>query len=146
MLIVCKDKLRINELKSELSKAFEVKDLGPARQILGIEIWRDRQNGTLSLSQKEFVEKLVCKFGMSKAKVLKTPFAYHFKLSSEQSPKTEEEKKLMNRVPYSSVVGSLMFAMVCTHPDIAYAVGVLSRFMANPERCIRKRRNGFFAI
>nr|CAD1834520.1 unnamed protein product [Ananas comosus var. bracteatus] len=98
MLIVCKDKLKINELKDELSKAFEIKDLGPA------------------------------------PKAVKTPFASHFKLSSEQSPKTEEEKKLMNRVPYSSVVGSLMFAMVCTRPDIAYVVGVLSRFMANPGK------------
>nr|CAD1829414.1 unnamed protein product [Ananas comosus var. bracteatus] len=75
MLIVCKDKLKINELKDELSKAFEVKDLGPARQILGMEIWPDRQNGTLSLSQKRFVEKLIYKFGMSKAKAVKTPFA-----------------------------------------------------------------------
>nr|CAD1824808.1 unnamed protein product [Ananas comosus var. bracteatus] len=62
-----------------------------------MEIWRDRQNGTLSLSQKGFVEKLICKFGMSKAKAVKTPFGSHFKLSSEQ--------KLINRVPYSSVVG-----------------------------------------
>ena len=40
----------------------------------------------------------------------------------------------MSRVPYASAVGSLMYAMVCTRPDIAQAVGVLSRFMANPGR------------
>lgn len=38
---------------------------------------------------------------------------------------------MMDRVPYASLVGSLIFAMVCTRPDIAYSVGVLSRFMAN---------------
>ena len=38
----------------------------------------------------------------------------------------------MARVSYASVVGSLMYAMVCTRPDIAHAVGVESRFMANP--------------
>jgi len=40
----------------------------------------------------------------------------------------------MSRVPYASVVGTLMYAMVCTRPDIAYAVGVLSRFMSKPGK------------
>ena len=40
----------------------------------------------------------------------------------------------MSRVPYASVVGSLMYAMVCTRPDIAHAVGVLSRFMSKPGK------------
>ena len=51
------------------------------------------------------------------------------KLSVEQCPKTQEEEEDMSRVPYASVVSSLMYAMVCTRPDIAHAVGVLRRFM-----------------
>ena len=46
-------------------------------------------------------------------------------------PKTEEEIEYMSRVPYSSAVGSLMYAMVCTRPDISHAVGVVSRYMNN---------------
>nr|GEV86095.1 retrovirus-related Pol polyprotein from transposon TNT 1-94 [Tanacetum cinerariifolium] len=59
------------------------------------------------------------------------PLAPHFKLSSHECPKSEED---MSRVPYSSAVGSLMYAMVCTRPDLAYAVSVVSRYMHNPGK------------
>ena len=60
--------------------------------------------------------------------------ANHFKLSKEQSPKSAEERDHMALVPYASAVGSLMYAMVCTRPDIAHAVGVVSRYMTNPGK------------
>jgi hypothetical protein len=56
------------------------------------------------------------------------------KLSKEQCPKTHEEAEVMARVPYANAVGSLMYAMICTRPDIAHAVGVLSRYMSNPGK------------
>ena len=71
---------------------------------------------------------------MSKAKAVSSPFASHLKLSLEQCPKSEKEKLEMMKVPYSSAVGSLMYAMVCTRPDIAHAVGVVSRFLSNPGK------------
>ena len=48
--------------------------------------------------------------------------------------KTPEEKEKMSRVPYASVVGSLMHAMMCTHPDICYVVGLVSRYQSNPDQ------------
>lgn len=71
---------------------------------------------------------------MEKDKVVNTPFATHFKLSSKQSPSNEAEKLDMQRVPYASTVGSLMYAMVRTRPNIAHVVGTLSRFLSNPSR------------
>jgi hypothetical protein len=71
---------------------------------------------------------------MGDAKSVSTPLASHFRLSQEQSPQTEEEKELMARIPYASAIGSLMYAMVCTRPDIGHAVGVISRFMSNPGK------------
>ena len=56
------------------------------------------------------------------------------KLSVEECPKTQEEDEDMFHVPYASAVGSLMYAMVCTRPDITHVVGVLSRFMSNPGK------------
>ena len=50
------------------------------------------------------------------------------------SPSSEVERMEMSRVPYTSVVGSLMFAMICTRPDIVYIVGVASRYMENSGR------------
>ena len=60
---------------------------------------------------------------------MKVPIPKGVKLSVEQFPTTEEEEEDMSRVPYASAVGSLIYAMVCTRPYIAHAVGVLSRFM-----------------
>ena len=53
-------------------------------------------------------------------------------LSKGMSPKTPEEIEGMKEVPYSSAIGSIMYAMLCTRPDIAQAVSVVSRFQANP--------------
>nr|GEY58208.1 retrovirus-related Pol polyprotein from transposon TNT 1-94 [Tanacetum cinerariifolium] len=68
---------------------------------------------------------------MSSCKPVPTPLALRFKLSSHECPKSEEDKKDMSRVPYSSAVGSLMYAMVCTCPDLSHAVSVVSRYMHN---------------
>jgi hypothetical protein len=74
------------------------------------------------------------RFRMQNAKPVSTHLASHFKLTKEMCPKTQEEIEYMSRVPYSSTVGSLMYAMVCTRPDIAHAVGVVSRYMKNPGK------------
>ena len=71
---------------------------------------------------------------MQDCKPISTPFPTNVKLSSKMSPSSEEERMEMSRVPYASAVGSLMFAMICTRPDIAHAVGVVSRYMAEPGR------------
>lgn len=134
MLIVGHDVAKIARLKNELSKSFAMKDLGPARQILGMKISRDRQNGKLWLSQEKYIEKVLDRFNMGKAKEVSTPLAGHFKLSVKQCPTSEKDKEEMKNVPYASVVGSLMYAMVCTRPDIAHAVGVVSRFLSNPGK------------
>jgi hypothetical protein len=71
---------------------------------------------------------------MQNEKIVSTPLASHFKSTKEMCPKTQEEIKYMSRVPYSSTVGSLMYAMVCIRTYIAYAVGVVSRHMNNPGK------------
>eukprot|EP00253_Pinus_taeda_P029704 PITA_29704 len=68
------------------------------------------------------------------SKPVKVPIPVDVRLSAEQCPKTQEEGEDMSRVPYASVVGSLMYAMVCTRPGIAHAMGVLSRFMSKPGK------------
>ncbi|KAL5553855.1 hypothetical protein UlMin_041256 [Ulmus minor] len=71
---------------------------------------------------------------MVDAKLVDVPLAAHFKLSSELCPKTEEDVQKMAKVPYASAVGSVMYAMVCTRPNIAHAVSLVSRYMANPGK------------
>ncbi|KAJ4716959.1 Retrovirus-related Pol polyprotein from transposon TNT 1-94 [Melia azedarach] len=134
MLIVGRNTFGIDWLKKQLSKSFAMKDLGPAKQILGIRIHRDRAAKKLCILQEHYIEKVLERFNMSNAKVVSTPLATHFRLSTKQSLTTDKEKKDMEKVPYASAVGSLMYAMVCTRPDIAHAVGVVSRFLSNPGR------------
>lgn len=134
MLIASKSKVEIDRLKSQLSKEFEMKDMGAAKKILGMEIKRERSSRKLFLHQKGYLEKVISRFEMQDAKPVVTPLAPHFRLSSKLSPTIDEEKEHMARVPYACAVGSLMYAMVCTRPDISQAVSVVSRFMANPGR------------
>jgi len=69
---------------------------------------------------------------MENMKVVSILLATHFKMSVKQSPSNEVEKTYMSRVPYTSAVGSLMYAMVCTRPDIAHDVGTINQFLSNP--------------
>lgn len=134
MLIAGANIVEINKLKKLMSEHFEMKDLGAAKQILGMRIARDRIKGTLTLSQAEYIRRILSRFSMDNAKPVGTPLGNHFKLSKNQSPKSEEERHYMNKVPYASAVGSLMYAMICTRPDISHAVGVVSRYMSNPGK------------
>ena len=84
------------------------------------------------LSQVDYVEKVLQYFSMENAKVISTHLPGHLKLTKEMCPKTQEEDKI-SKVPYSLAVGSLMYVMVCTRPDIAHVVGVISRYMSDPR-------------
>uniref|UniRef100_A0A2N9IN85 Integrase catalytic domain-containing protein n=1 Tax=Fagus sylvatica TaxID=28930 RepID=A0A2N9IN85_FAGSY len=133
MLIAAKNLVEINRLKTQLSGEFEMKDLGATKKILGMEIHRDREAGKLFLSHKSYIEKVLERFDMQQSKPVSTPLAAHFKLSADLSPQSEE-KEHMSRVPYASAVDSMMYVMVCTHPDISQVVCVVSRYMTNPSK------------
>ncbi|XP_011014366.1 PREDICTED: pentatricopeptide repeat-containing protein At1g63080, mitochondrial-like [Populus euphratica] len=114
----------IQMLKEEFNKSFAIKDLGPIKQIFGMKITRDRKKGKLWLSQERYIQKIFRRFNMSNFKPVCSPLARHFKLSYKQYPSSDEEKDEMKKVLYASAVGSLMYVMVCTRSNIAYAIGV----------------------
>jgi len=134
MLIAGSSINEINLVKQQLAKEFEMKDLGPAKQMLGMRISRNRSEGTLKLSQEKYIQKVLSRFSLHDAKIRNTALGSHLNLSKEQSPKIYEEIKYMSIVLYASAVGSLTYVMVCTRPDIAHVVGTVSRFLSNPEK------------
>jgi hypothetical protein len=71
---------------------------------------------------------------MDGAKSVSTPTGGHFRLTKDQSPKTNQEEAYTSKVLYASNIRSLMYAMICTRPDIAHAVGVVSKYMNNPGK------------
>jgi hypothetical protein len=124
----------INVLNNKLANSFVMKDLGVAKKILGMRLTRDRKNCKLTLSRGEYIEKVLERFKMKNAKPVSTPLDINFKLTKEMCPKTQEEIEYMSTIPYSSKVGSLMYAMVFTRPDISHATGVVRRYMNNPGK------------
>ncbi|RVW26309.1 Retrovirus-related Pol polyprotein from transposon TNT 1-94 [Vitis vinifera] len=132
ILLASSDVGLLHETKRFLSSKFDMKDLGNASFVLGIQIHRDRLRGILGLSQKAYIDKGLSRFDMSNCALRDTLVAKGDKFSLHQCPKNELEKKDMERFPYASAVGSLMYAQVCTRSDIAYIVGMLGRYLSNP--------------
>lgn len=128
------NKDQVQELKAQLAREFDMKDLGPANKILGMQIHRDRKDRQIWLSQRNYLRNVLRRFNMQDCKPISTPLPINYKLSSGMNPSNEAEKMEMSRVPYALAVGSLMYAMICTRPDIAQAVGAVSRFMADPGK------------
>ncbi|CAA7059582.1 unnamed protein product [Microthlaspi erraticum] len=134
MLVAAKNMEAINQLKKELSLRFEMKDLGPEKRILGMEIIRDRASHALWLSQEGYLNRILETYNMTEAKHTVTPLGAHLRLRATTEKQLAEDEEYMKSVPYANVVGSIMYAMIGTRPDLAYPVGVISRFMSQPIR------------
>ena len=132
VLLASNDLDMLHEVKQLLSMHFDMKDLGEASFVLGIEIHRDRSRNLLGLSQKAYIERVLQRFNMDACKPCAAPISHGEKLSLAQCPKNEFEREPMKGIPYASAVGSLMYAQVCTRPDIAFVVGLLGRYLSNP--------------
>ena len=134
ILMASNDKRLVSETKAWLSSQFDMKDMGDAAYVLGVKILRDRSRRTLGLSQETYIKKVLERFNMANAKPIDTPVIKNHGLSKNDCPKTPADRAKMAKVPYASAIGSLMYAMVCTRPDLAFAVGLLSRFQSDPSQ------------
>uniref|UniRef100_A0A2N9HS45 Integrase catalytic domain-containing protein n=1 Tax=Fagus sylvatica TaxID=28930 RepID=A0A2N9HS45_FAGSY len=123
----------IKTIKEWLSSTFEMKDMGEASFVLGVKILKNRSRKLLGLSQETYIRKVLKRFHMQDCKPIDTLVGKGDSLSSEMCPKTQAEIESMARVPYANAIGSLMYAMLCTRPDICFAVGLVSRFQSNPR-------------
>ncbi|XP_050259893.1 secreted RxLR effector protein 161-like [Quercus robur] len=85
----------------------------------------------LGLSQARYIDKVLEQFSMQNSNKGLLPFRHGVPLSDDQRPKTLEEEIMMRQVPYASILGSPMYAMLCTRPDICYSVGMVSRYQSN---------------
>ena len=115
---------------SILSQRFTTKNLGQATKLLGIRITRNRKTREIFLDQEQYLVGVLKKFGMEAVKYQKrgTPMRDYENLMPTQP---EEERHDANE--YQQVIGSLMYAMVHTRPDIAFALGKLSQHMQDPS-------------
>jgi len=122
----------INTTKQWLSSVFGMEDMGEARYVLGVKIVRNRPKKLLDMCQEAYIKRVVERFRMHYSKPVDTPIDKGLTLSLDQFPKTDQEKEKMKDVPHASAIGSLMYAMLCTRPEIYFAVGLVSRYQINP--------------
>ena len=129
ILLAGPDKKEIQAIKDKLRQRFEMTDLGPCTYYLGMTVTRDRANRILRLGQAGYVQKFVTEHGMWESKGTPTPMGTEkYQAAEEDFVATEA-----SRTAYQSAVGSLMYAMLGTRPDIAFAVSVVSRYASNPN-------------
>jgi hypothetical protein len=128
ILLACSDKNLLHETNGFLSSNFDMKDLGDASYVLGIEIHRDRTKSVPGLSQRAYIEKMLKRYNMHNCSGQPTPVVKGDKLGTLQGPRNQLEIDQMKSVPYASVVGSIMYAQVCTHPDLAFVTGLVGKF------------------
>jgi hypothetical protein len=107
-------------------------DLGPVNWLLGIQIMCNHEMQTISLSQEAYIKSILVRFELSDAKPYSMPMVPSISYLKSDSPVSANNAMHMQRVPYQEAIGSLMYALVSTQPDITFAVSMLSQFLENP--------------
>ncbi|KAJ9546970.1 hypothetical protein OSB04_019513 [Centaurea solstitialis] len=121
ILLIENDVPTLQSVKAWLSKCFQMKDLGEAAYILDIKIYRNRSRRLIGLSKGTYIDKILKRFRMDESKKGFIPIQHGIVLSKAQCPVTSEDQDKMKSVPYASAIGSIMYAMLCTRPDVAYS-------------------------
>ncbi|GJR58709.1 hypothetical protein Tco_1500871 [Tanacetum coccineum] len=129
----------INAMNVEMQSMIDnmciaIKDLGEAVFILGIKIYQDRSKRLIGLSQSAYMDKILKRYKIDNSKCGYIPMQGRIDLNKTQGTSTPREVKRMQNVPYASAVGSIMYAVRCTRPDVAFAQNITSRFSTESRR------------
>ena len=131
LLIACSSSAELTQLKQNLIAQLDMEDLGEASFMLGIDIRRDRPTRTISIGQSAYVTSILERHGMSDSAPVSTPMQHDHKATLVKPPADHEATDSATR-EYQAIIGAVMFAMICTRPDIAFAVNILAQFASNP--------------
>ena len=129
LLILGDSREEISSIKDEFSKRFEMKDLGPAKVMLGIEISRDRKNRKLFISQQQYIDEILKRFNMNESRTVTTPME-----KSSLSELDIKDERAPENTPYRQAIGSLIYLVSGTRPDLAFCVRRLSQYLENPQK------------
>lgn len=127
LLLAGTDEKEVNNIKDILHKTFKMKDLGLIKNFLGMIITQDITTSKITINQSNMVKSLLVKFGMQNCKPLSTPMDVNFKsdiLKRERSESPEIEAKCR------ALIGSLMYIMLCSRPDLCISISILSRYQS----------------
>src|SRR5271155_3881687 len=127
LLIFGKDMDSVNDLKAQLSEEYEMKDMGELEYFLGIQVHRDRERKIIHISQPGYIRTILERFGMQDSKPANTPLSSGARLTKAKATDT-----LMDQREYQSMVGSIMYGMLATRPDLAQSIQQTSQFSQMP--------------
>jgi hypothetical protein len=126
ILLIGNDISMMEVIKSSLIKSFSLTDLGEVAYILSIKIYIDRSKRLIGLSQDAYIDKILNWFNMQDSKKCFLSMSHAISLSKKQCPSKPDEQERMRAIPYASAIGSIMYAMLCTRPDVSYALSATS--------------------
>ena len=129
LVILAENILEMQRLEGSLKVQFKIKDMGELHYYVGVCIVQDKERKQVYLHQGQYIEKMLKRFGQTEAKPVSIPADLNVKLQKEDGVSGP-----VDTVTYQSIVGSLLYAAITTRPDIAQAVGVVSKFCANPTQ------------
>jgi hypothetical protein len=130
ILLIGPEEVYLQALKNRSKERFKMTDLGHISHYLGMSI--TRSNGRISPNQTAYLQAVLDRFGMSNSKTSPTPMDAGF--PNAAMPSNESYKADTDTIYwYASVIGSLMYAMTMTRPDLAFALSVLSRYCSDPD-------------
>ena len=115
-----------------LQSIIDLVNIGPIKWFLGMHVSRDHKAQMISLSQSAYIDTVLKHFGMIDAYDVSTPLDTNVVLCMDMCPSTDKEKDQMHCVPYLAAVGSLMYALMATWPDITFVTNKFSQFNASP--------------
>ena len=127
ILIATKDPMAMRAIKKGIHDAFKCTEAGPVNRILGIQSHRDWKANTVILEQSQYAEKILRDYDMDQAVPVSTPIDGYTSLAPSQPDETRACQQ-----DYQKRIGSLMYLMTCTRPDLAFAVSKLSQFCTDP--------------
>ena len=134
ILLITKHQDRLDHMKAKLRLVFEMKDSEPLSHFLGIHVERDASS--ISISQTKYLEQILIKCRMENCKPITTPLETKINVQ-ELNCSTELSDE--DRYPCRNAIGSLMYAMLCSRPDLCYTVSLLSRFQTKATKALWKQ-------
>ena len=120
IIVAASSALLLNEIKQHLSSKFNMKDLGPLSSFLGIHF--EQKEDAITMSQSQYLKKILEKFGFENCKPRGTPCEANPEVYNTDTVTDENDPR-----KYRQMVGSLVYAMICTRPDLSYVVTKLSQ-------------------
>ena len=129
LLLFASNESLMKKIKFKLESIFDITDLGEPAKIIGIEINRDHTKRMITISQKQYIESILQKDGLTDTHPVAMPMDPNIQLQPSEGEAQDKSNKSNN---YTLLIGSLMYLAIAMRPDIVYAVFRLGSYMANP--------------